>query len=473
MQIPKNVIQTGETDLDHKIYIEDYVHTLFMQYKDKEADFCLYGRKETEGEISYYFLYGAAVEEAGWEIMENRYFPGQQRVGEATFSGKEKWLFFEDGYASPLDGYFIFYEQNEDMQSYLIAMHQNRPGEKTVEIRPRAARRTEERAQDENVSDMEKEPRRIRRSPMVYDLKQDGTDGEEPRRESRQEWQTSEKALHAAGIHQRHNRRERPERTGSGRKGQAAPFPGRMAGAAVLLVLCAIGITTLGGYQDMEEVGNFFAEAVRELDGGETEEAGLVVEEIQAGEENQMAGADQAEMTPYPAETAPDQAGTVPVLAMEAGTQEAALGPETPEGDGAAAVQSSENLQAESIAEQADTGTIQAAETQAAGMQEETDQAAAAQEGTTQRASEQESASGEAEQQTGDAAEESANAGKEAPADTSPVSMTSYVVQSGDSLAAICRRQYGNIDRMDEIVALNGITDPNHLIPGQKIILPN
>ena len=178
-------------------------------------------------------------------------------------------------------------------------------------------------------------------------------------------------------------------------------------------------------------------------------------------------------MTPYPAETAPDQEGTVPVLAMEAGMQEAALGPETPEGDGAVAGQSSENLQAESIAEQADTGTIQAAETQAAGMQEETDQAAAAQEGAAQRASEQESASGEAEQQTGDAAEESANAGKEASADTSPVSMTSYVVQSGDSLAAICRRQYGNIDRMDEIVALNGITDPNHLIPGQKIILPN
>ena len=26
MQIPKNVIQTGETDPCHKIYMEDYVH---------------------------------------------------------------------------------------------------------------------------------------------------------------------------------------------------------------------------------------------------------------------------------------------------------------------------------------------------------------------------------------------------------------------------------------------------------------
>ncbi len=45
MQIPKNVIQTGETDPCHKIYMEDYVHTLLTQYRENEADFCLYGEK--------------------------------------------------------------------------------------------------------------------------------------------------------------------------------------------------------------------------------------------------------------------------------------------------------------------------------------------------------------------------------------------------------------------------------------------
>ena len=64
--------------------------------------------------------------------MESRYFALQRRIGEVTFDEKEAWAFFEDGYSAPLDGYFIFYEQNEDMQSYLIAMHQNQPGEKTV-----------------------------------------------------------------------------------------------------------------------------------------------------------------------------------------------------------------------------------------------------------------------------------------------------------------------------------------------------
>ena len=49
----------------------------------------------------------------------------------------------------------------------------------------------------------------------------------------------------------------------------------------------------------------------------------------------------------------------------------------------------------------------------------------------------------------------------------------SYTVQSGDSLALICRRFYGNLDKMDEICELNSISNPNRLTPGQKIILPN
>ena len=139
MQIPKNVIQTGEPDPCHKIYVEDYVHTLLTQYRENEADFCLYGKLEQEGEITYYFIYGAAKEEPGWELMESRYFALQRRIGEVTFDEKDAWAFFEDGYSAPLSGCFIFYEQNEDMQSYLIAMHQNRPGESPVPFRHRAA----------------------------------------------------------------------------------------------------------------------------------------------------------------------------------------------------------------------------------------------------------------------------------------------------------------------------------------------
>lgn len=204
MQIPKNVVQAGDVDSCHKIYIEDYVHTYLSQCRetDSSADFCLYGTTEKEGDVRYYFIYGAAKEGPGWEITARRYFAKQSRIGEATYDDKEAWLFFEDGYATPLEGYFIFYEQNEDMQSYLIAVHQNQPGETVQEVVPRAASRSFERKardgqagyntltnrtgarQEERIGDRHgegtgdrpesevsaKEPRRILRMPRSYDI---------------------------------------------------------------------------------------------------------------------------------------------------------------------------------------------------------------------------------------------------------------------------------------------------------------
>ena len=209
MQIPKNVVQAGDVDSCHKIYIEDYVHTYLSQCRDtgSSADFCLYGKTEKEGDVRYYFIYGAAKEGPGWEITARRYFAKQSRIGEATYDDKEAWLFFEDGYAAPLEGYFIFYEQNEDMQSYLIAVHQNQPGETVQEVVPRASSRSYERktrggqARDnimgkragdspEGIPESEpsaQEPRRILRMPRSYDI-----DSPEKREDSEKMMQAAE-----------------------------------------------------------------------------------------------------------------------------------------------------------------------------------------------------------------------------------------------------------------------------------------
>lgn len=97
MQIPKNVVQAGDVDSCHKIYIEDYVHTYLSQCRDtgSSADFCLYGKTEKEGDVRYYFIYGAAKEGPGWEITARRYFAKQSRIGEATYDDKEAWLFLK------------------------------------------------------------------------------------------------------------------------------------------------------------------------------------------------------------------------------------------------------------------------------------------------------------------------------------------------------------------------------------------
>ncbi len=45
-----------------------------------------------------------------------------------------------------------------------------------------------------------------------------------------------------------------------------------------------------------------------------------------------------------------------------------------------------------------------------------------------------------------------------------------YTVRDGDTLAIVCRMYYGNLDKLQEICDLNGITDPNTILPGQKIV---
>lgn len=90
-------MQAGDVDSCHKIYIEDYVHTYLSQCRDtgSSADFCLYGKTEKEGDVRYYFIYGAAKEGPGWEITARRYFAKQSRIGEATYDDKEAWLFLK------------------------------------------------------------------------------------------------------------------------------------------------------------------------------------------------------------------------------------------------------------------------------------------------------------------------------------------------------------------------------------------
>ena len=47
-----------------------------------------------------------------------------------------------------------------------------------------------------------------------------------------------------------------------------------------------------------------------------------------------------------------------------------------------------------------------------------------------------------------------------------------YTVQSGDTMTRICRQYYGNLARLSEICALNGIGEEDIIYPGQKIKLP-
>ncbi|MCC8106300.1 MAG: LysM peptidoglycan-binding domain-containing protein [Clostridiales bacterium] len=55
---------------------------------------------------------------------------------------------------------------------------------------------------------------------------------------------------------------------------------------------------------------------------------------------------------------------------------------------------------------------------------------------------------------------------------TSRQVQASYTIRTGDTLAEICAKYYGSLERLEELCEVNGIEDADHIIPGQKIVLP-
>lgn len=47
-----------------------------------------------------------------------------------------------------------------------------------------------------------------------------------------------------------------------------------------------------------------------------------------------------------------------------------------------------------------------------------------------------------------------------------------YVIREGDTLADICQKYYGGLNKLEELCQENGIQDANKIMPGQKITLP-
>lgn len=173
LETPKNLKQIGMADKRNKIYIEDYVVTYLKQIaSDKERKKGIAGLfgscRETDGYREFY-IYGAAFEEDGEEaiairrdcvqkIMRKRAetFEDYFFLGWCVIHGGETGAVWENFYRSRMDslfglpeilltiekdtleehfytyptdmpketdGYFIFYEQNERMQDFMVEGH--------------------------------------------------------------------------------------------------------------------------------------------------------------------------------------------------------------------------------------------------------------------------------------------------------------------------------------------------------------
>ena len=169
--IPVNTRTIGAPEGIYILYLEDYVHTFFKKlladktqnapvtgsYKKEEdqkhqqeyqqeyqiektlqQDVALYGRSLEENGRYRIVISGAAILDGGIEKIQqlnNTYFPSCDYIGNAKVSlNRDSKLRLELTLRSTkviLDDFYIYYDQNEEMQNYLVEWNTTRENDKS------------------------------------------------------------------------------------------------------------------------------------------------------------------------------------------------------------------------------------------------------------------------------------------------------------------------------------------------------
>lgn len=410
-------MQIGTGSPNVKLYMEDYVHTFLERCQGKET--CLaFGQQEEKGGIRYYLIYGVE-KETDFRRGNFPYFQKLERIGKIEKKEAAVRFWTVRGEEIQIGGYFIFYEQNEEMQAYMIAeREQNRPAD----------------VEEERVM----EAINARREKRKAEAAADAARGITASRASAPNTASGRKtvllrlgALKAAAPTLNANAASRKTAFGtayqarSGSTGALFPKLCRIGCLVLLLVLVGTALTSVNQYPDMKAVSALLAGAVRNTK-NETENTspGLIVEETvgwnSSDEMAQSAALDEA--------TQADDATGAANTAMDGEVTDN---------------RTADNVMTDNVT--ADSATADS-------------QNAVATDADAESSAVRQSAS----------ASDSFPQVQEALAHPE-----SYQVQKGDSLIAISRRFYGTDEKVIEICRLNNIKDPNQIQPGQNILLPS
>lgn len=415
MKIPKNVMQIGTGSPNVKLYMEDYVHTFLERCQGKET--CLaFGQQEEKGGIRYYLIYGVE-KETDFRRGNFPYFQKLERIGKIEKKEAAVRFWTMRGEEIQIGGYFIFYEQNEEMQAYMIAeREQSRPADVEEERVMEAINARREKRKAEAAADAARGITASRASA--------------PNTASGRKTVLSRLgALKAAAPTL--NAASRKTAFGTayqarlGSTGALFPKLCRIGCLVLLLVLVGTALTSVNQYPDMKAVSALLAGAVRNTK-NETENTspGLIVEETvgwnSSDEMAQSAALDEA--------TQADDATGAANTAMDGEVTDN---------------RTADNVMTDNVT--ADSATADS-------------QNAIATDADAESSTARQSAS----------ASDSFPQVQEALAHPE-----SYQVQKGDSLIAISRRFYGTDEKVIEICRLNNIKDPNQIQPGQNILLPS
>ena len=435
LKIPKNVMQIGTGSPNVKLYMEDYVHTFLERCQGKET--CLaFGQQEEKDGIRYYLIYGVE-KETDFRRGNFSYFQKLERIGKIEKKEAAVRFWTVRGEEIQIGGYFIFYEQNEEMQAYMIAeREQSRPADVEEERVMEAINARREKRKAEAAADAARGITASRASA--------------PNTASNRKTVLSRLgALKAAAPTL--NAASRKTAFGTayqarlGSTGALFPKLCRIGCLVLLLVLVGTALTSVNQYPDMKAVSALLAGAVRNTK-NETENIspGLIVEETvgwnSSDEMARSAALDEAAQ-------ADDTTGTDNAAMDGEATDNRTTDSVMPE-----SVMPESVMPDSVMSDSVTTDSVTTDSVMADGQNAVTTDADAESSAVRQSAS----------------ASDSFPQVQEALAHPE-----SYQVQKGDSLIAISRRFYGTDEKVIEICRLNNIKDPNQIQPGQNILLPS
>lgn len=415
LKIPKNVMQIGTGSPNVKLYMEDYVHTFLERCQGKET--CLaFGQQEEKDGIRYYLIYGVE-KETDFRRGNFPYFQKLERIGKIEKKEAAVRFWTVRGEEIQIGGYFIFYEQNEEMQAYMIAeREQNRPAAVEEERVMEAINARREKRKAEAAADAARGITASRASVP------NAASGRKTVLSRLGALKAAAPTLNAAS---RKTTFGTAYQARLGSTGALFPKLCRIGCLVLLLVLVGTALTSVNQYPDMKAVSALLAGAVRNTK-NETENTspGLIVEETvgwnSSDEMAQSAALDEA--------TQADDATGAANTAMDGEVTDN---------------RTADNVMTDNVT--ADSATADS-------------QNAVATDADAESSTARQSAS----------ASDSFPQVQEALAHPE-----SYQVQKGDSLIAISRRFYGTDEKVIEICRLNNIKDPNQIQPGQNILLPS
>lgn len=444
LKIPKNVMQIGTGSPNVKLYMEDYVHTFLERCQGKET--CLaFGQQEEKDGIRYYLIYGVE-RETDFRRGNFPYFQKLERIGKIEKKEASVRFWTVRGEEIQIGGYFIFYEQNEEMQAYMIAeREQSRPADVEEERVMEAINARREKRKAEAAADAARgttvsgasTPNTARSATASRASAPNTASGRKTVLSRLGTLKAAAPTLNAAS---RKTAFGTAYQARSGSTGALFPKLCRIGCLVLLLVLVGTALTSVNQYSDMKAVSALLAGAVRNTK-NETENIspGLIVEETvgwnSSDEMAQSAALDEA--------TQADD---------ETGAANTAMDGEVTDNRTADNVMTDNVMPDSVMSDSVTTDSVTTDSVMADGRNAVTTDADAESSAVRQSAS----------------ASDSFPQVQEALAH-----LESYQVQKGDSLIAISRRFYGTDEKVIEICRLNNIKDPNQIQPGQNILLPS